>query len=130
MGLLDKLMFWKREEAVPSFEALSFPELQSPPGTAPQPFAPPEAGITSPPDLGPAPPPPTEFREQQFVRPGFTSAPQAMSPPAEANRDAQLVHAKLDTLKALLESVNAKLDRLERAQTKEELPVAEVRRWR
>jgi hypothetical protein len=62
----------------------------------------------------------------------FAPAPvQQVQPQQDIMRDMQIVNAKLDTLKALLDSVNVKLDRIERVQAPREEPVElSVRRWR
>jgi hypothetical protein len=96
-------------------------------------------------DIGNAPPAPfpgmgTEGRmpagRGQLAPSAFAPAPVMQSPGAaqgyDSSRDMQVVNAKLDTLKALLDSVNAKLDRMERSQAPKEeeaIPLS-VRRWR
>lgn len=149
MGLLDKLKFWKHEEG---FELGKYPALEQPPGTEVQSMAPPSAaGLTEAPaetpqvfgpqqqfeDLGPAPPPPMTGigRGQLSVAPLRESFSPIVSPSAPAPQyptgDMQVVNAKLDTLKALLDNIAAKLDRLERSQQKEEVEVIPLqRRWR
>ncbi|MGH8742923.1 MAG: hypothetical protein ACREUY_01445, partial [Burkholderiales bacterium] len=52
------------------------------------------------------------------LQPAF-AAP-AAAPAADMSREMQVVNAKLDTLKALIDSISAKLDRIERSQQKEE----------
>ena len=134
MTLLDKLMFWKKEEDLPKLPVGRFPDLEAPglgrpPGLPPAPGGP---GLTEAPslgeDLGPAPSPP----QLQPVQP---PAPRAFQPapvqqgPAMSPDSMQIINAKLDTLKALIENMNVKLDRMEKQKTEEEIPVA-VRRWR
>lgn len=161
MGLLDKLKFWKKEEPA-AFDMGKYPGLEAaPPGAELPGFAPPaglgpEAGglpgmpgempaaggpAPHPEEFGPAPPPP-------LVRGPGAPAPSAFAPalagPAamptgaaigaapDLTRDMQIVQAKLDTLKALLDSVISKLERIERGQQpkEEEAVPLSVRRWR
>jgi hypothetical protein len=85
-------------------------------------------------DLGPAPPPPMMGigRGQMSVSPLAPPASPVMQvSQAAVPNDLQVVNAKLDTLKALLDNITAKLDRLERTQQKEEVEVIPLqRRWR
>jgi hypothetical protein len=140
MGLFDKLKFWKKEE-VPEFELGKYPGLEAaPPGTAMPEMAPPGGpGITEIPhleELGPVPPPPTPLGARPFAPPGMPApsafAPVPSAPAQDMTRDMQIVQAKLDTLKVLLDSINARLERMERMQQPKEeeaVPLA-VRRWR
>ncbi len=90
-------------------------------------------------DLGPAPPPPMMGigRGQMSVSP-LAPAREVVSPQMpqfsaaqSSQNDMQVVNAKLDTLKALLDNITAKLDRLEHTQQKEEVEVIPLqRRWR
>jgi len=157
MGLLDKLKFWKHEEGFelgkyPGLEAgqpvegmmqgvQGMPEEQfgraapgmpeerfgrAPPEMRNEPFGPAE-------DLGPAPPPPMMGigRGQMSVSPLAPPASPVMQISQGGAGDMQVVNAKLDTLKALLDNITAKLDRLERTQQKEEVEVIPLqRRWR
>lgn len=82
-------------------------------------------------ELGPAPPPP--MRGIGAPAPSaFAPAPVMQPPAADLSRDMQIVQAKLDTLKALLESVTTKLERLDRKlpEREEEAVPLSVRRWR
>lgn len=125
MGFWDKLKFWKHEE-LPAFEPGRYPGLES--GSLPESFAPPagpELGMHE--DIGPAPLPPVRPQLAPVPAPGAFAQPIQQ---ADAQRDFQVVNAKLDTLKALLDNINAKLDRLERAQQAEESVPLAVRRWK
>lgn len=135
MGFLDKLKFWKREEEMPQFDMGKYPGLEAtPPSAEMRSFAPPgSAGITEPPqldELGPAPLPPVRGIGGMPAPSAFAPAPSA--PAYDVSRDMQVVQAKLDTLKALLDSVIGKLERIERAQPsrEEEAVPLSVRRWR
>jgi hypothetical protein len=159
MGLLDKLKFWKHEEGFdlgkyPGLEsgppvegmmqgAPGLPEEQfgraapglpeerfgrAPPEMRNDPFGPAE-------DLGPAPPPPMSGIGRQMsvspLAPPASPVMQVSQGVSAAQNDMQVVNAKLDTLKALLDNITAKLDRLERTQQKEEVEVIPLqRRWR
>ena len=140
MTLLDKLMFWKKEEALPELPVGKFPELETPglarpPGLPPAPGGP---GLTEPPsmgeDLGPAPSPPQLQPVQTPPAPRAFSpspAPAQQGPAQTMSQDSmQVINAKLDTLKALIENMNIKLDRMEKQKTEEEIPVAVRGRWR
>ncbi len=138
MGLLDKLKFWKKEEPA-GFELGKYPALEAGPALPGQPMPGgmpgmiPPSGLTEMPteDFGPAPFPPA-MRGQPSFAPAQPMAPPQAMPGADVSRDMQVVQAKLDTLKALLDSVISKLDRLERAQQpkEEEAVPLSVRRWR
>ncbi len=143
MGIFSKLAFWKREEAAP-LELGQYPALEAGPPSARMPEFGPSGGpgLTEMPaepfggpmphlaELGPAPSPPMGMRAP-LAPSAFAPAP--VAPPADMTRDMQVVQAKLDTLKALLDNINAKLDRLERSQPPREeaetIPLS-VRRWR
>ena len=132
MGLLEKVMFWKKKE--PELELGKYPGLETvPPGAEMPAMGPaPAPGITEPPaptgpspleEIGPAPPPPTPLG-----RPSAVPAPTAFQPPAAVSPggDMQMVNVKLDTLKALLESINTRLERMERTQEARSLEEEEL----
>ncbi len=148
MGLLGRL-FGKKEEPeeleLGKFPGLEAPSAAAPPGLGSAPGGP---GITEMPsgmpgeappmpgmeEFGPAPPAPfpgmgAGMRGQPPS--AFAPAPvqQAQLPP-EIAREMQVVNAKLDTLKVLLDSINAKIDRLEQKPREEEAIPLSVRRWR
>ncbi|MEM4247557.1 MAG: hypothetical protein QXR48_03850 [Candidatus Woesearchaeota archaeon] len=137
MGLLDKLKFWKKEEPA-GFELGKYPALErGPAAEMPDMAMPPSEGLTEMPSMEEvrlAPPAPfSEMGRQAAPAPSaFAPAMPAPSAALDMTREMQVVNAKLDTLKALLDGINAKLDRLERAQMpKEEEPISlSVRRWR
>lgn len=93
-------------------------------------------------DIGQAPPAPipgmgrssgSAGRVQMQMPAPSSFAPAQVMPTQgyDASRDMQVVNAKLDTLKVLLDSINSKIDRLEQKQPREEEPVSlSVRRWR
>jgi hypothetical protein len=144
MGLLDKLQFWKRKEEE-SFDMGSYPALTErpappamqgmdmPPGAMagmhtgmPGENAPAMPGLD---DMSQVPPPPMRGLGGQPAPSAFAPAPIQQPQGPDVGREMQVVNAKLDTLKALLDSVNMKLDRMERAQTpKEEVEIIPLQR--
>ena len=123
MGLMDKLKFWKKEEELPEFPRppeFAPSEQQSPmqveqmgmPRPVPGITEPPMEGQTSSPFAQPFPQP-QAFQQQQFAG-------------VSAEQQLQLISSKLDTIKAQLETVLQRLDRLEK---KEELSPYQ-QRWR
>ena len=126
MGLMDKIMFWKKE---PELELGKYPGLEAGPASAEMPaMGPgPSPGITEPPapiggpspleEIGPAPPPPTPLGRAPAI-PAPTAFPSAAPSAVPAPSDAahEMINVKLDTLKALLESINTRLERMERTQ--------------
>ncbi len=104
MGLLDKLMFWKhREETFELPKDLEMSSLEAPSLEA---ALPPLPGAEAP--LRPA-------------EPSFGVQPITPAGGVPVEKELQIIAAKLDTIKANLETINIKIDKLER---KEEV------RWR
>jgi hypothetical protein len=126
MGMMDKLKFWKKEEEMPAEfpRAAEFaPAEQHMPGGMEQMGMPrPIPGLTEPPS--------EDFGQQQFN----VQAPRAFAQqqaqqqfsPVTTEQQLQLISSKLDTIKAQLETVLQRLDRLER---KEDLSPYQ-QRWR
>lgn len=111
MGVFDKLKFWKKNE--PSFAP---PQLGDFGGEGPAPFEVPgpKEGITKPPTMEPVGEP--TFGAPTLQPTGFAQpAPQA---------SIELISAKLDTLKVMMENISARLARLE--QMAEEASKTEV----
>ena len=117
MGLLDKIMFWKKEEEpLPEFPApaeMTPAEPSAPMGMEHFGMPRPMPGVTEPPVEAPAFAPPQSFQQQQQFAPS-------------TEQQLQLISSKLDTIKAQLETVLQRLDRLER---KDELSPYQ-QRWR
>jgi hypothetical protein len=123
MGLIGKLKFWKKEEEMPS----EFPraaeyaqgEQHVPVDVAQMGMPRPVPGVTE---------PPSEFGQPQTVPQAFPQpqsfAQQQFAPTTE--QQLQLISSKLDTIKAQLETI---LQRLERLEKKEELSPYQ-QRWR
>jgi len=154
MSLLGRL-FGKKD--TPELELGKYPDLEAGPGLGqPQEMSSPgglgltemppsEGAMTGFEDIGQAPPAPIAGMGMQGDRgvPGMRGqlAPPGAFAPAQVmqsasqgydvSRDMQVVNAKLDTLRVLLDSINAKIDRMEQRQPKEEeaIPLS-VRRWR
>ena len=133
MGFGDKLKFWKKEEddfsdlgdfglgdipgpsaspAGPAPEKTElFPDMNTPSqGISPGPMTPPPVQHPSTmPDMGAAEQKPESMGMAQQT---FTSAPQTMQP--TYNKDLELISAKLDSMKAMLENINQRLANPER----------------
>ena len=122
MGLMDKLKFWKKEEEMPEFPkaAETSPAEQHMPLDVAQ-MGMPRAmpGVTE--------PPAEPFQQQQFgVQQPQAFGQQQQFAPVSTEQQLQLISSKLDTIKAQLETVLQRLDRLER---KEDLSPYQ-QRWR
>ncbi|MBD3304030.1 hypothetical protein GF343_02710 [Candidatus Woesearchaeota archaeon] len=133
--MLDFLKFWKKKKpAAPSGADIAPPELPDfdakPAGAEPNLAArPPGAGAGH--DMAARPPGGSDFPRPAGglapeQSPGFRprEAPiEAPSPPGAAAegaaKDFQLVNAKLDTIKAGIDHINARLDKLEKKEEKE-----------
>lgn len=137
MGLMDKLKFWKKEpEFAPAdIHPPSFP--QQPDQSAPsfdQLGMPQPAQNINEPVFGQEqssfpPSPPQSFQQQRdFQQQGFQSqSPQSFQQQGmSSDQQLQLINSKLDTIKAQLETVLQRLDRLERKE--EQSPYQQ--RWR
>ncbi|MBW2970016.1 hypothetical protein KY319_02735 [Candidatus Woesearchaeota archaeon] len=117
MSVIDKLKFWKKEEEAPP-EYPKTPEFTPPPETPP-------AGMEH---LGmPRPTPGLEPPAEPGFEPSF-APPKAFAQQASmsSEQQLQLINSKLDTIKAQLETV---LQRLERLEKKDELSPYQ-QRWR
>jgi hypothetical protein len=124
MGIFGKLAFWrKKEEPLPPLggaPGLGLPKDDlglSPPEGLEEPTA---AGIAppgAPPEIpGPAPMPGSEPEptSPMSTPPGFRAQPPPPMGPPHMEKDFELISAKLDALKASLDSVNQRLANLER----------------
>ncbi len=115
MGLLEKLMFWKKEEEMPSeyprIAELSVPEQPAPAGME---------HLGMPHMESPAEPVPPAFAQPQ----AFSQQQQQFT--MSSDQQLQLISSKLDTIKAQLETV---LQRLERLEKKDDLSPYQ-QRWR
>ena len=128
--MFDFLKFWKKKEpAMPDFGDItppempsSFPERPAELGTARSLGMPSEspdmAGPGFPgedfarPSAGLGPEQPVAFREKDVLE-------RPLPPGADSSKDFQLINAKLDTIKAGIDHLNARLDKIERKEEKE-----------
>lgn len=121
MGVLNKLMFWKKEDEF-DFESVAKKEMQSagiPPGDLNIDTKSPweeksvfDAAEDHPPITGP--PIGQKFSPQPY------QSQQSM--PSTGNRDLDLINSKLDTLRAMLQTIEQRMATLERAFGTEEKP--------
>lgn len=122
---MDKLKFWKKEEEMPS-EYPRPAEFGSPEQHVPMDVA--QMGM--PRQMpGISEPPAEPFAQQQFGAQSpqaFGQAQQQQFAPVSTEQQLQLISSKLDTIKAQLETV---LQRLERLEKKEDLSPYQ-QRWR
>ncbi len=116
MSFADKLKFWKKEEVpeYPRTAEISQPEQHMPAGMEQMGMPRPMPGVTEPPFE----------QQQQFVPQAFGQQQQVQSA-MSTDQQLQLISSKLDTIKAQLETVLQRLERLERG---EERPYQQ--RWR
>ena len=128
--MLDFLKIWKKKEpAIPETPGIAPPEMPDlgakPPsmGAEPDLAAAPPGGLGEMPGefpkpsggLAPEQPPGFRPREAPLEMP----TPPGMPAPEPANKDFQLVNAKLDAIKAGIDHINARLDKIERKEEKE-----------
>ncbi len=115
MGLIDKLMFWKKEDDF-GFDKIAAEELQKA-GIEDDPFRSGmnegmSNGLDNPALGGTATMTRTDFGAPA-TRPGFI--PQQAGGGMSGNRDIELISSKLDTIKAMLNSVDQRLASVERS---------------
>ncbi len=112
MGILNKLMFWRHDDEM-DFDTLANSQFK--PGKDP-------LGIDQEmPDFEEKSPFPEEHDLKPSPRPGSpykqtVQQPAAFAPPSEAiDKDLELISSKLDTIKAMLSSLDQRTANLERA---------------
>ena len=135
MSMLDFLKFWKKKEEMPEFPEAGMPEtgMHDMPGEFPGISASPGFEPTS--SMAPEQPPmfgreaaeaPRSFEQAEptaFGAPSF-SRPSAQS----SDKDFQLINAKLDSIKASIDGLHQRLDKMEiEKQHKEE---KDIYAWR
>jgi hypothetical protein len=119
MSVLDKLFFWKKEE---SPAELTVPDLPAGPGLSAEGMSMPHE--EQPPSLGePMPGQPEQMTEPSMPEPrmgpstfGSHARPeleQVPPPQVSGGEDLSLISAKLDTIKAQLDAVLQRLERME-----------------
>lgn len=109
MSFLDKISFWKRSE-----------ELELPPSDE-KPFVPKSSPLSES-GLEPSFAP----QQPQFAQPPSAFAQNPLQQPGTYDAELRLISAKLDTIKAMLDVVVQRLERLEKSGGKTE----EFSRWR
>jgi hypothetical protein len=117
MSFADKLKFWKKEEEIPEYPSapdIVQPAQHVPAGMEQMGMPRPMPGVTEPPSESQQPFMPQAFGQQQQMQTAMSTEQQL-----------QLISSKLDTIKAQLETVLQRLERLERG---EERPYQQ--RWR
>lgn len=133
MAIFDKLKFWKKKK-----EDFGLGELPPLPGGAGDEF-----GLPGNEDFGAFPGQRSYPREQQYAQPEIR--PPQLTPvtpqqyqsygvqpvPVQqnANRDLELVSAKLDSIRATLDSINQRLANLERVAYQEQEKPRVMRQW-
>ena len=134
--MLDFLRFWKKKEEMPEFPEAGMPETgmhEMPPGEFPGVSAAPGFEPTS--AMAPEQPPvfgrePAEMpRVFAQAEPTSLSAPSFGRPSApSSDKDFQLINAKLDSIKASIDGLHQRLDKMEiEKQHKEE---KDIYAWR
>lgn len=124
MGVFGKLAFWKRKEdndlGLPPLpgpgDELGLPEIGQEAGGYPAMPRQQQEPDIRPPYLAPVTPQQYQYYPQQ-------------APPRETNRDLELVSAKLDSIRASLESINQRLANIERVAYREEERPRIMRQW-
>ena len=119
MGIMDKLKFWKKEEELPEFPKpaeFAPPEQQAPMQAEQMGMPRPVPGLTEPMEGQTSSPFAQPFPQPQAFQQAAISSDQQL----------QLISSKLDTIKAQLETVLQRLDRLERREE----PSPYQQRWR
>ncbi len=118
MGMLDKLMFWKKDDDF-DFKSLSNDPLGSTPlheniGLENDPFGQDSLATktqNTPPTQPQAPPPMDDLKPEAF----------GQAKQASGTRDLELISSKLDTIKALLQSLDSRVTNIERIAKQEEV---------
>ena len=134
MGVMDKLMFWKKKDDFGSFDMDSFSSSAKDPlggtplheniGLEHDPFGKdsmsPSPANSSPPGsdpISPAPTTPSDFgANHDSLRPKAFDQKKEYS----GNRDLELISSKLDTIKAILQSLDSRVNVIERIAKQEE----------
>ncbi|MBT6774481.1 hypothetical protein HOA91_03855 [Candidatus Woesearchaeota archaeon] len=115
MGFLDKVMFWKKEN---DFDTAFDSKLDQHIEKSDDIFKGDDLGLEqSPPGLGEKSPfdQPTTPTETTPEQPAAFQAQQQMQPPATGKRDLELLSSKLDTIKAILNSMDQRIANIERS---------------
>jgi hypothetical protein len=119
MGILDKIKFWKKDEDEFGFDDFSDKTMQ-------QSIPPDNTGFSKDPIPGQTEKSPFDqpSTEESLSPPNFgevqkpISTPTAPAPPSvpqSSQRDIELINSKLDTIKALLASMDQRMSNIEKA---------------
>lgn len=129
MGLLDKLKFWKKDEEF-TLDKAGIPELPPEPGSPPQDVGAWGPQTPHPEPLAPLPPGPAGMPERRLPPMEASVHPAMTGPSAERDlhKDLELINAKLDALRATVDNINQRLERMERGTEKEVVTLPS--RWR
>ena len=103
MSVFDRLKFWKKEDEF-DFDKIATKDIHGETAIHDE-LGLEEKGFEEKPLFPPAQVP---AEEPAIAKPAY-------QPPATANRDLELINSKLDTLKAMLNSMEARLANLEKA---------------
>ena len=128
MGIIDKLLGRNKESEI-DFDALTKHELERDPfrpQTDPltqggDPFDPAATGFSSPSAFS-NPTRPSPYQESHFNSPEpprFTAASQNPAPNYGRDKELELINSKLDTIKAMLTSMDQRISNLEQPQSPE-----------
>ncbi len=122
MGILDKLAFWKKEDDFNFDQSMS--QEMSQPSAFPPEFNSQESPFPAEPDLNSSPTPTSsQASPQQYAQASRSSLYPGSSVPtpvmsSSGSRDLDLINSKLDTIRAMLASIEQRLDRLDRNEPK------------
>lgn len=110
MGILNKILFWRHDDEL-DFDKLAEQQLAKSPkddlGLEPMP------DFEEKPLFPEEPTPPTAARGSPYKQTTFPQ--QAAFPPENIQKDLELISSKLDTIKAMLSSLDQRAANLERA---------------
>lgn len=127
MSFFDKLMFWKKEPELPDLDEPKldepFGDLEEPVGAGLSPRHEPAPDFSSGVPPGPQPGQPMRPFGSPASFPGQMPASPVSAPPGVmpvSSKDLELINAKLDNVKAMLENINHRLSDIE-ALAKENL---------
>lgn len=127
MGLLDKLKFWKKKEEPFELGKAMLPELPPEIGPAPEITPRMEPRVPHPPGSLP------EKRRAELELPPMAHPAMASPSERDIHKEIELVNAKLDALKATVDGIAQRVERVEKIVVKSEEKPAELtieRRWR
>jgi len=120
MGLFSKLAFWKKEDDFNFDQAVN--QEMNQPSAFPQDLNQQENPFPSDAEFGSSPSPTPQASPQQYAQASRASLYPGSSAPAMApssgGRELDLINSKLDTIRAMLASIEQRLDKLEKTEQK------------